>query len=107
MFRFLFRLLGLALIAAGFVQLVVDGARSIANSALMWTPLGESLFMLLRERYLLLQPAIERHIHPLLWDPVVLYITLAPTCLIAIGLGLLLIRLGRSRELQLGYVTRK
>ncbi|MGL5361705.1 MAG: hypothetical protein ACRDBH_02410 [Bosea sp. (in: a-proteobacteria)] len=107
MFRFLFRLIGLALVAAGFVQLVVDGSRSIANSALTFTPLGESLFMLLRERYLLLQPAIERHIHPLLWDPVVLYATLAPTCIVAILLGLLLIRLGRSRELKLGYVTRK
>jgi hypothetical protein len=107
MFRFLFRLIGLALVATGFVQLVVDGARSIANSALMWTPLGESLFLLLRERYLLLQPAIERHIHPLLWDPVVLYATLAPTCLVAMGLGLGLIWLGRARDLQLGYVTRK
>ncbi len=107
MFRFLFRLIGLALVAGGFVQLVVDGSRSIANSALTWTPLGESLFLLLRERYLLLQPAIERHIHPLVWDPVVLNLTLVPTCIVAILLGLLLIRLGRSREMQLGYVTRK
>ena len=40
MVRFLVRLIGYVLIAAGFVSLVIDGARSIANSALQFTALG-------------------------------------------------------------------
>ena len=78
MFRFLARLSGLLLIAAGFVGLVIDGTRSIANGTLIFTPLGEVAFRVFGERYLLLQPAIERRIHPLLWDPVVLNLTLLP-----------------------------
>ena len=73
MIRFLVRLAGYVLIAAGFVSLVIDGARSIANSAVMVTPLGETLALLLRERYLQIQPAVERNLHPLLWDPVLLW----------------------------------
>jgi hypothetical protein len=100
-------LLGYVCIAAGFVALIIDGARSIANSAIQATPLGETLFGLLGERYLLLQPTIERHIHPLLWDPVMLYLTLAPTALVALVLGFLLLWLGARPKPQVGIVTRR
>ena len=66
MFRFLARAFGLILIAAGFVGLVIDGTRSIANGGIMFTPIGEAAYRVFGERYLLLQPAIERHIHPAL-----------------------------------------
>lgn len=41
MIRGFFRLIGLLLLAAGFVFLVYDGARSIADQALRLTKLGE------------------------------------------------------------------
>ncbi len=47
MMRFLLRFVGYVLLAAGFVTLVIDGARSIANSALLLTPLGEALVTVL------------------------------------------------------------
>jgi hypothetical protein len=105
MIRFLLRALGLLLIATGFVGLVVDGTRSIANGTVMFTPLGEVGFRVLGERYLLLQPAIERHIHPLLWDPVVLNLTLAPASLVGVLFGLLLLWLGQKPREQIGFVT--
>lgn len=37
MIRFLLRLIGFLVLAAGFVALVIDGARSIAVGALVWT----------------------------------------------------------------------
>ena len=40
MLRFLARAVGLLLVAAGFVGLVIDGTRSMANSAVSFTPLG-------------------------------------------------------------------
>lgn len=106
MLGFLVRLFGYLFVAAGFVALLLDGARSIANSALMVTPLGETLATLLRERYLALQPAVER-LHPLFWDPVVLTLTRVPTALAAFLVGFLLLRLGARREPQIGIVTRR
>ena len=107
MFRFLARVLGLFLIAARFVLLVIDGTRSIANGALTFTALGEVGYRLFGERYLLLQPAIERHVHPLLWDPVVLNLTLAPAALFALVIGAILLWLGRKPLEPIGYVARR
>ncbi|PTM39988.1 PetM family of cytochrome b6f complex subunit 7 [Bosea sp. 124] len=107
MVRFLLRLLGYLLVAAGFVSLVIDGARSIANSALQYTPLELALSTLVGERIKGLQPMIERGIHPLLWDPVILSLMLAPAALIAFLLGFLLLRLGAPPEPKIGIVTRR
>ena len=107
MFRFLARTLGLILIAAGFVGLVIDGTRSIANGALNFTALGEVAYRVLGERYLLLQPAIERHVHPLLWDPIVLNLTLAPASVVAFVLGAILLWLGRKPAEPIGYLARR
>lgn len=103
--RFLARAVGYILLAAGFIGAVIDGARSIANSELMLTPLGETAFRALGERYLLLQPAIERHVHPLLWDPLVLNLTLLPGFAVALVLGVLFLWLGRPPEEPIGYVA--
>jgi hypothetical protein len=105
MFRFLARFLGFILIAAGFVGLVIDGTRSIANGTLMFTPLGAVGFRVFGERYLLLQPAIERHVHPALWDPVVLTLTLLPASALGIALGVLLLWLGQKRPEPIGFAT--
>ena len=105
MFRFLARTLGLLLIAAGFVGLVIDGTRSIA-SGVMFTPLGEVAYRMFGERYLLLQPAIERHVHPALWDPVVLNLTLLPASVVGFLLGVLLLWLGQKRPEPIGFCDR-
>jgi len=105
--RFLLRLLGYLLIAAGFVALVIDGAHSIANSTLQFTALGDMLATVLRERYLLIQPTIERQIHPLLWDPVVLNVMRAPAALVALALGFLMVWLGAKPQPRIGIVTRR
>lgn len=107
MLRFLIRLLGYLAIAGGFVALVIDGARSIANGALLFTPLGEILLTLLPSRYPLLQPAVERNLHPLLWDPVLLSLMRAPSALVGLALGFLLLWLGARPEPQIGVVTRR
>ncbi|UZF92078.1 hypothetical protein [Bosea sp. NBC_00550] len=105
--RFLLRLVGYLCIAAGFVVLVIDGARSIANSALRFTAVSETLTAVIHERYALIQPAIERNIHPLLWDPILLSVMRAPTALAALLLGFALLWLGRQPEPQIGIVTRR
>jgi hypothetical protein len=105
--RFLLRLLGYLLVAAGFVALVIDGARSIANSAVQYTPLNQALVTLFGARMDALRPAVERNIHPLLWDPVLTNVLLAPAALIAFLLGFLLLKLGAPPEPKIGIVTRR
>jgi hypothetical protein len=107
MVRGILRAVGFVLLAGGFVAAVMDGARSIAASSLALMPTGEALFRLLGERYLLLQPGIERHIHPLLWDPIVLNLTLLPLSAVLLGLAFLFLWLGRRRrEPSVGFAVR-
>ncbi len=96
--RFLLRLAGFLLVGIAFVTGVLDGARSLANGVFSMTPLGKSLFDLLAERYLLVQPAIERHVSVGVWQFVALPLTLLPTALVALVLGILLYALGSWRR---------
>lgn len=105
--RFLLRLVGYLGVAAGFIALVIDGARSIANSGLRFTALGETLASFIHERYALIQPTVERNIHPLLWDPVLLSLMRMPTAFVALAIGFALLWLGRRPEPQIGFVTRR
>jgi hypothetical protein len=105
--RFLLRLIGYLLVATGFVMVVLDGARSIANSGLRFTALGEVLAAALQERYALVPPAIERNIHPLLWDPALLTLLRIPAAFVALLLGFALLWLGRRPEPGIGIVTRR
>lgn len=107
MFRLPLRIAGYLTIATGFVGLMIDGARSLANSALMPTPLSEIAMRLLGDRFLALQPAIERQVHPLLWDPVVVNLLRLPAAAVALLLGFWFLWLGRPPRQQVGYLTRQ
>jgi hypothetical protein len=104
--RGLVRLIGFLLIAAAFVAGVMDGARSIAASGLDYAKLGETGFRLLGERFLQLQPAVERSVHPLAWDPVLVSLLQIPTSLMLLGLGLLIYRLGKRPPERIGQLLR-
>jgi hypothetical protein len=107
MIRFVLRALGTVIAAGGFIAMVIDGVKTLANGVLVMTPLGQYLYQLLAERYLLLQPGIERHIHPLLWDPVVLNLTLLPASVVGLVLGAFLVWLGRPpHDPGVGVLTR-
>jgi hypothetical protein len=103
--RFIGRLIGLALIAGAFAAAVIDGAKSIAASHLVLTSLGQALYAAFPNKMPLLQPFIERQIHPLLWK--LLYnILLAPTW-VALGVaGIALLYALRTRPRQIGYSDR-
>ncbi|MCO5093403.1 hypothetical protein [Bosea sp. (in: a-proteobacteria)] len=105
--RFLLRLTGYLFVAAGFVALVIDGARSIADSVLRFTPLGDVLQAVMQERFQLVQPAIERNIHPWLWDPLLLTLLKAPAAGVALLFGFGLLWLGRRPPEAIGIVTRR
>src|SRR4051812_48799631 len=99
MLRFLARALGLLALAAAFAAAVWDGAHSIANNTLSWTPLGSALARLAPAKMEQL-PALAGKIHPKLWDPVLIDILWVPTsvALAVLGIALMgLAALGRGR----------
>lgn len=64
------RALAFVFLAAALVALVVDVASSLASEgAPRLAALGEWWAWIHRDSLLLLQPAIERHVSPALWDP--------------------------------------
>ena len=70
--KFVFRLMGLAFLAIAIIAGISDASTSIAQSQVQLQPLGQLLFGLFPDTFPILQPAIERHVHPALWDPVLL-----------------------------------
>jgi hypothetical protein len=105
MLRFLARAVGLLLVAAGFVGLVIDGTRSMANSSVSFTPLGELAFMLFPKQFPVLEPAVTRHVHPFLWDPILLNFLLLPASVVGFAIGALLLWLGQKPDDGVGYLT--
>jgi len=105
MLRFLSRFLGLVLLAAGFVGVVYDGARSIANNGLRVTTVSDLLFTLFKDRASALQGAVEG-VAPWLWQILVLPLTLAPASLLGLGLGAFLLWLAQPGREPVGFLSR-
>jgi len=103
MIRFLFRFVGFVILAGAFITLVYDGTKSIAGRQLVFTPLGQVWNNIHSTSLQLLQPAIERHISPYLWDPVVLNILTAPAWLVLGIVGAILMLIGRKKKPLIGY----
>lgn len=91
------RVLGAVFLAAGLVLLCVDLAESWATGPRL-RALGEWWARLDRESLQLAQPAIERHVAPFLWDPVILNLLLAPAAALLSGLGVVLLALSFRRR---------
>lgn len=107
MFRLLLRIFGYAIVAAGFVGLMIDATRSLANSTISVTPLQDLAQMQFGERLAALQISIERQIHPLLWDPVLVDILRLPAAAAGLAIGFFLLWLGRIPAGKIGYLTRR
>ena len=111
MIRFLFRFIGLWILAAGFVALIYDGTKSIAGNQLFITKLGDTWYALHPTSLQLLEPAIVRHVATWigdapakwLWDPLILGVLTAPTWLVLGILGSLFILIGRKKKPLIGY----
>jgi hypothetical protein len=98
MIRALFRFVGIWVLAGAVVAAVVDGTRSIADSTLVVTPLGQTWFQLHSASLNTLQAVIERYVAPALWDPVVLGVLQLPTALVGAALALVLLLIGRPKR---------
>ena len=103
MIRFLFRFIGLILLAAAFVLVIYDGTKSIAANSLDITSV-RALWELINPASLAkLRPLIEPYAGGLLWDPVAVAVLAAPSWSLLGGFGILLILLGRRKKPLIGY----
>jgi hypothetical protein len=106
MLRLAFRFAGFLAAAAAFASLIIDGTRSIAGGAVSLTSLGQTASAIFPAQFPALGPAIERNIHPLLWNPVLTTLFWLPTWLVVGLLGLLLLALTRKPAAKIGYSNR-
>ncbi len=103
MIRFLFRTLGLLILAAAFIFLIYDGTKSIAANALVYTRVTEVWTMLNAASLQQLQPFLEQRTVKWLWDPVAITILNAPIFVALVVVGAVLVLLGRRRKPLIGY----
>lgn len=105
MIRFLLRAAALLLLAAGFVALVLDGARSIAANGLALLDAGTLANALAPQKLAELKPVAEG-LAPALWDPVLVTALKAPAFLYLALLGALLFWATRPSAPKIGYSSR-
>lgn len=97
MIRFLFRFSGFWLLAGGFVALIVDGTRSIAASAVLFTSAGDAWYTLAPAN-LEHAEAVTEAASPLLWSKLVMPFLSLPASAVLVVVGLALLGLGQRRE---------
>ena len=102
MIRLLFRFLGVLLLAAAFAALIVDGTKSIAANAVIYTPAADTAAQVFPEKFKSLQPGLE-HIHPLLWNPGMTSLLRLPIWILIAVFGLICLLLGRRPRRKIGY----
>jgi len=102
MLRFLFRFLAMVSLAVAVVMAVLDATRTVAASALVMTPLGQSWLAVSPETLAATQRFIEATLHPLLWDPVVVNILKVPGFAVFGALALILYMIGYRPERRIG-----
>jgi hypothetical protein len=106
MIRFLFRFVGLWLLAGAFVALIIDGTRSIAASRLILTPMAEAWYALHAASVQGLQAWMERSLPAWLWDPVAINVLSTPLWVVLAIIGIVFILIGRRRARPIGYSSR-
>jgi hypothetical protein len=102
MIRFVLRFIGFLCLAAGFIFLIYDGTKSIADHAIIVTKLSEFWENVHAPSLQLVRVSAERHA-PWLVDPVLNGVLTAPTWLVLSVVAAVLILLGRKKRPLIGY----
>jgi hypothetical protein len=102
MIRGFFRLVGLLLLACGFIFMVYDGARWVADQSLSFTRFGQFWNDINQSSQAMFRTWVEG-VAPWLWTNVVRVILDQPVFAVLGLLGILLMLLFRPRKPLIGY----
>ena len=103
MLRLLIRFVGLALLAGGFVALVVDGTRSLGGGSLYLTSLGSILQALWPVAFQALRSAVLSRLPTFIWDPLLVLLLMTPVGVALCGVGAAFIVLSHKHHAIVGY----
>ncbi len=104
MVRFLFRFAGLLCLALGFIFLVYDGTRWIADQQFLVSSVGATWSNVHQTSLVAFQPIVERFAGTWFWAHAVQpYFLDQPVWLVFGIVGALLILLGRKKRKLIGY----
>jgi hypothetical protein len=103
MIRSLFRFIGVIFLAAGFILLVYDGAKSIADSRMYIYKLGQLWTDVHTSSMQAAQAKIQGSLPAQVWDPVITTLLNQPSWLVFGIIGILFILMGRKRKPLIGY----
>ena len=104
MIRFVLRFLGLLSLALGFIFLVYDGTKSIADQTVYISSVESTWSNVHQSSLTSLQPEIERRAGTWAWEGLVKpYFLDQPVSLVLAVIGSILILLGRKKKPLIGY----
>ncbi len=104
MIRFVLRFLGLLALALGFIFLVYDGTKSIADQTVYISSVESTWSNVHQSSLTSLQPEVERRLGTWAWQALVKpYFLDQPVSLVLAVIGAILILLGRKKKPLIGY----
>ncbi len=98
MFSFLFKILGLFTLALALVLAVLDITRSITASEIVLTSLASTWANVSPATLLSSREAVQIWTHPILWDPILLFLLQLPSWLVFWLVAMVFLKLGQRRE---------
>ncbi|QFU17612.1 PetM family of cytochrome b6f complex subunit 7 [Microvirga thermotolerans] len=105
MLKFLARMLGLLLVAAGFVGLVIDGTRSMVNNVISLTSVDSLIGLVVPGGVPGLQTRVAARFSPWLWDSLIVPLLQLPASVTAFLVGAFLLWLGQRSMEPIGYLA--
>jgi hypothetical protein len=97
MFRFVFRFVGLMLIALSFLFVVHDGTKSIADQTIYISRVGPTWENIHQSSLSKMEPAVNNLAGAWVWNDVIQpYFLQQPTALVLVIIGAVLVLLGRK-----------
>ena len=102
MIRGFFRLIGLLLLAGGFIFMVYDGARFVADQTLRFTRFGQFWNDIHQSSQQAFKASVEG-LSPWLWNNFVRFLLDQPVFAVMAGAGILLMLLFRPKKPLIGY----
>lgn len=100
--RFLLRFISLMFLVVAVITGVVDAIQTVAADRLNLTILGEAWYSFSSDSLNAAQAAVQRYVHPLLWDPVIQWVLLQPAAAVFLALSLVFYLLGYKRKKPAG-----